>query len=53
MNIKIEGTITINDVESKFEVSTDENWGQWGASTERLCESQPIIEALAHIVCEQ
>ena len=52
MNVKIEGTITIDDVESKFDISTDEGWSQWGASTERLCESMPVVEALAHAILE-
>ena len=53
MDIVIEGKITIDNIQSEFDVSTDEGWNQWGASLERLCESQPIVEAIARALFEQ
>lgn len=47
--ITIEGTITINDVPSKFHLSNNINgigWEQYGATVERLGESMYIVEAL-------
>ena len=46
--IEIQGTITLNEVESKFSVSNDidDSWHQWGASQERLSKSMFIVERL-------
>ena len=46
--IEIQGTITLNEVESKFSVSNDidDSWHQWGASQERLSESMFIVDRL-------
>ena len=46
--IEIQGTITLNEVESKFSVSNDidDSWHQLGASQERLSESMFIVERL-------
>jgi hypothetical protein len=48
MQIEIQGTITINEKESKFSLSNDidDSWNQWGASQERLSESVFIVERL-------
>ena len=46
--ITVEGTITINGVESKFRIDNDVNdsWYQWGATQDRLSDSIYIVEAL-------
>ena len=46
--ITVEGTITINGVESKFRIDNDVNdsWYQWGATQDRLSDSVYIVEAL-------
>jgi len=46
--ITVEGTITINGVDSKFRIDNDINdsWHQWGATQDRLSDSVYIVEAL-------
>lgn len=46
--ITVEGSITINGVESKFRIDNDINdsWYQWGATQDRLSDSIYIVEAL-------
>ena len=46
--ITVEGTITINGVDSKFRIDNDinESWYQWGATQDRLSKSVYIVEAL-------
>ena len=46
--ITIEGTITINDVDSKFSIDNaiGNSWEQWGATRERLFESLHIVQTL-------
>ena len=46
--ITVEGTITINGVDSKFRIDNDINdsWYQWGATQDRLSDSVYIVEAL-------
>ena len=46
--ITVEGTITINGVDSKFRIDNDINdsWYQWGATQDRLSDSIYIVEAL-------
>ena len=46
--ITVEGTITINGVDSKFRIDNDinESWYQWGATQDRLSDSIYIVEAL-------
>ena len=44
--IIIEGTIDIDGVTSEYSISNYESWFQWGASTERLCESMHIVEEM-------
>jgi len=46
MEIVVEGTITIDGTESKFQCGNTEEWNQWGATTDRLCESIEIVEAI-------
>ena len=45
--ITVEGTITINGVESKFRIDNDVNdsWYQWGATQDRLSDSVYIVES--------
>ena len=51
-NVSISGTITIDDVESSFDCDLENGWNQWGATTERLCESQPVVEAILKALIE-
>ena len=46
--VTVEGTITINGVDSKFRIDNDVNdsWYQWGATRDRLSNSVYIVEAL-------
>ena len=46
--VTVEGTITINCVDSKFRIDNDINdsWYQWGATQDRLSDSVYIVEAL-------
>ena len=46
--ITIEGTITINDVDSKFSIDNaiGNSWEQWGATRDRLFESLHIVQSL-------
>ena len=46
--ITVKGTITINGVDSKFNINNDinEGWHQWGAEQDRLGESVNIVESL-------
>tara|TARA_R100000773_G_C4107763_1_gene49455 strand:+ start:148 stop:345 length:198 start_codon:yes stop_codon:yes gene_type:complete len=47
--ITVEGTITINGVDSKFRIDNaiyDSCWYQWGATQDRLSDSIYIVEAL-------
>lgn len=46
--VTVEGTITINGVDSKFRIDNDINdsWYQWGATRDRLSNSVYIVEAL-------
>lgn len=46
--VTVEGTITINGVDSKFRIDNDINdsWYQWGATQDRLSDSVYIVEAL-------
>ena len=46
--VTVEGTITINGVDSKFRIDNDINdsWYQWGATQDRLSDSGYIVEAL-------
>ena len=46
--VTVEGTITINGVDSKFRIDNDINdsWYKWGASQDRLSDSVYIVEAL-------
>ena len=46
--ITVEGTITINGVDSKFRIDNDidDSWCQWGATQDRLSESVYIVESL-------
>ena len=53
--ITIEGTITINGVDSKFVLNNDINgtgWEQYGAISERLSESVHIVESLQTALME-
>ena len=46
--ITVSGTITINGVDSKFELSNEVNsvgWTQWGATQHRLATSMDIVQA--------
>ena len=46
--ITVSGTITINGVDSKFELSNEINtcgWTQWGATQHRLADSMYIVQA--------
>lgn len=59
MHIYIEGKITIEDYRpehdktSKFCIDTDNQWLQWGATHDRLCESVPIVEAMANTIAAE
>tara|TARA_R100000655_G_scaffold100228_1_gene144585 strand:+ start:756 stop:953 length:198 start_codon:yes stop_codon:yes gene_type:complete len=46
--VTVEGTITINGVDSKFRIDNDINnsWYQWGATQDRLSDSVYVVEAL-------
>ena len=46
--VTVEGTITMNGVDSKFRIDNDINdsWFQWGATRDRLSNSVYIVEAL-------
>ena len=46
--VTVEGTITINGVDSKFRINNDINdsWYQWGATQDRLSDSVYVVEAL-------
>ena len=46
--VTVEGTITMNGVDSKFRIDNDINdsWFQWGATQDRLSNSVYIVEAL-------
>lgn len=47
----IKGTITLTDgSESEFQITSDGNWFQWGATTERLGESMDAVEAMTKAV---
>lgn len=53
--ITVEGTITINGVDSKFRIDNDFNysWYQWGATQDRLSDSVYIVESLETALMEQ
>lgn len=59
MNIEIEGTITLEDYEpehdktSKFSIASAGDWFQWGATTDRLCQTVNIVEAMQNALTEQ
>ncbi|WP_457066888.1 hypothetical protein [Mycobacteroides abscessus] len=47
----IKGAITLTDGSvSEFQITSDGNWFQWGAMTERLGKSMDVVEALAKAV---
>lgn len=55
----IDGTITLADgttsrflFESEGNTYSEPSYQQWGANTERLGRSQPIVAALRHILFE-
>jgi len=52
--ITVEGTITINGVESKFRIDNDVNdsWYQWGATQDRLSDSVYFVESLQTALME-
>ena len=52
--ITVEGTITINGVDSKFRIDNDINdsWYQWGATQDRLSDSVYIVESLQAALME-
>jgi hypothetical protein len=52
--ITVEGTITINGVDSKFRIDNDLNdsWFQWGATQDRLSDSVYIVESLQTALME-
>jgi len=52
--ITVEGTITINGVDSKFRIDNDINdsWYQWGATQDRLSDSVYIVESLQTALME-
>jgi len=52
MEIEVKGKIIIDGKESEFECSNEQPWNQWGATTNRLCESQPIVEAISRALWE-
>lgn len=52
-NFTVKGTIDINGVKSEFDCSIKDGWNQWGATAERLCESQPIVEAISKALWEE
>ena len=46
--IEVSGTITINGVASKFQLSNEVStvgWMQWGATQHRLADSMDIVQA--------
>ncbi len=49
-SIKISGTISINEEESKFEIDENGNFYQWGNSHERLCQSYDLIEKIRNLL---
>ena len=54
--ITVNGTITINGVDSKFVLDNDINgtgWEQYGAIAERLSDSVYIVESLQTALMEQ
>ena len=54
--ITVDGTITINGVDSKFVLDNDINgtgWEQYGAIAERLSDSVYIVESLQTALMEQ
>jgi len=55
MNIEIEGTIKINNEDngSKFSISTENNWFQWGETNERLFKTVDIVTALQKTLSEE
>ncbi len=47
--ITVSGTISINGVDSKFEITNElysYGWTQWGATQHRLADSMDIVQAL-------
>ena len=52
--ITVEGTITINGVDSKFRIDNDINdsWYQWGAIQDRLSDSVYIVKSLQTALME-
>jgi len=52
--ITVEGTITINGVDSKFRIDNDINdsWYQWGATQDRLNDSVYIVASLQTALME-
>ena len=52
--ITVEGTITINGVDSKFRIDNDLNdsWFQWAATQDRLSDSVYIVESLQTALME-
>ena len=52
--ITVEGTITIDGVDSKFRIDNDINdsWFQWGATQDRLSDSVYIVESLQTALME-
>ena len=53
--ITVEGSITINGVESKFQIDNDvnESWYQWGATQDRLWDSYHIVQAIDRVIAEE
>jgi len=53
--ITIEGTITIDDVDSQFSIdnAVGHSWEQWGATKERLFESLHIVQTLQSNLVEE
>ncbi len=52
--ITVEGTITINGIDSKFRIDNDiyDSWYQWGATQDRLSDSVYIVESLETALME-
>ncbi len=52
--ITVEGTITINGVDSKFRIDNDidDSWYQWGATQDRLSDSVYIVKSLQTALME-
>ena len=50
----VEGTITINGVDSKFRIDNDidDSWYQWGATQDRLSDSVYIVKSLQTALME-